>query len=109
MMSDAEIWLTIAGLTLLTVVTRNAFLVLGHRVALPERIQHALRFAPACALVALIVPEVLLQSGSLALTPSNPKLVATLVTVMLIVTTRRAVAAIVLGMLAYTLVRLLPA
>ena len=107
MMSNAEIWLTIAGLTLLTIVTRNAFLILGHRVALPERVQHALRYAPACALVALIVPEVVLQSGTLALGLSNPKLIATLVTIAVIVFTRRAVAAIALGMLAYTLVRVL--
>jgi branched-subunit amino acid transport protein len=107
MMSNLEIWLTIGGLTLLTIVTRNAFLVLGDRVTLPPRVQHALRFAPACALVALVVPEVVLQSGTLALGVSNPKLVAAVVTVTVIVSTRRAVAAIALGMLAYTLVRVL--
>jgi branched-subunit amino acid transport protein len=107
MMSSAEIWLTIAGLTVLTIVTRNAFLVLGHKVALPERVQHALRYAPACALIALIVPEVVLQSGTLALGLSNPKLVATVVAVATLLLTRRAVAAIALGMLAYTLIRIL--
>jgi len=107
MMSSAEIWLTIAGLTVLTIVTRNAFLVLGHKVALPERVEHALRYAPACALIALIVPEVVLQSGTLALGLSNPKLVATVVAVATLLLTRRAVAAIALGMLAYTLIRIL--
>jgi branched-subunit amino acid transport protein len=106
MMSTGEIWLTIAGLAMLTLVTRNAFLVLGHRVALPERVQHALRYAPACALVALVVPEVVLQSGSLSLALSNAKLVAALVTIAIMVFTRRALAAILLGMLSYTLVRL---
>jgi branched-subunit amino acid transport protein len=106
MMSGTEIWLTIGGLTLLTFITRNAFLIIGQRVALPERLQHALRYAPACALVALIVPEVVLQSGALALHVSNPKLVAAAVTVAVIVGTRRAFAGIVLGMLAYTLIRL---
>ncbi len=107
MMSSAEIWLTIGGLALLTFITRNAFLMLGQRVALPERLQHALRYAPACALVALIVPEVVLQSGTLALQVSNPKLVAAVVTVAVMVATRRAFAGIALGMLAYTLIRLL--
>jgi branched chain amino acid efflux pump len=106
MMTTGEIWLTIAGLAVLTVVTRNAFLVLGHRVTLPERLQHALRYAPACALVALVVPEVVLQSGSLSLTLSNAKLVAALVTIAIMVFTRRTLAAILLGMLSYTLVRL---
>lgn len=109
MMPATDIWLTIAGLTLLTVVTRNAFLVLGRHFTLPERVQHALRFAPACALVALIVPEVLLQSGTLALSTGNPKLAATAVTIGVIALTRRAVAAIALGMLAYTVVRLVAA
>lgn len=107
MMSSGDIWLTIAGLTLVTVVTRNAFLVLGHKISMPERVQHALRYAPACALVALIVPEVVLQSGTLALTFSNPKLVASVVAVATLMVTRRAVAAIALGMLAFTLIRLL--
>jgi branched-subunit amino acid transport protein len=107
MMSNSEIWLTIVGLTVVTVVTRNAFLVLGHRVTLPERVQHALRYAPACALVALIVPEVVLQSGTLSIGVSNPKLVASLVAVATLLLTRRAVAAIGLGMLAFTLIRLM--
>jgi len=107
MMSNSEIWLTIVGLTAVTVVTRNAFLVLGHRVTLPERVQHALRYAPACALVALIVPEVVLQSGTLSIGVSNPKLVASVVAVATLLLTRRAVAAIGLGMLAFTLIRLL--
>jgi len=107
MMSTGEIWLTIAGLAVLTIVTRNAFLVLGHRVTLPERLQHALRYAPACALVALVVPEVVLQSGSLALGLSNAKLVAALVTIAIMLFTRRPLAAILFGMLSYTLVRML--
>ena len=107
MMSSGDIWLTIAGLTLVTVVTRNLFLVLGHRVTLPERVLHALRYAPACALVALIVPEVVLQSGSVALEFGNPKLVASVVAVATLLLTRRAVAAIALGMLAFTLIRVL--
>jgi len=107
MMSGSEVWLTIIGLTAVTVVTRNTFLVLGHRVTLPERVQHALRYAPACALVALIVPEVVLQSGALSVGLGNPKLVASVVAVATLLLTRRAVAAIGLGMLGFTLVRLL--
>lgn len=107
MMTSADIWLTIVGLTLVTLVTRNVFLVLGHKVALPERVQHALRYAPACALVALIVPEVVLESGSLALSIGNPKLVAAIVAVATLLATRRVVAAIALGMLAFTLIRIL--
>jgi branched-subunit amino acid transport protein len=107
MMESGAIWLTITGLTLVTVVTRNLFLALGHKVALPERVQHALRYAPACALVALIVPEIVLQSGTLALSFTNAKFVAALVAVAALLLTRRAVLAILFGMAAFTLVRLL--
>jgi len=107
MMSGSEVWLTIIGLTAVTVVTRNTFLVLGHRVTLPERVQHALRFAPAGPLVPRTVPEGGLQSGALGVGLGNPKLVASVVAVATLLLTRRAVAAIGLGMLGFTLVRLL--
>jgi branched-subunit amino acid transport protein len=107
MMSETALWITIAGLTAVSVLTRNVFLLLGHRVVLPERLQHALRYAPACALVALIVPEVVLPSGVLTLAPTSPRLAAAVVAVTVLLTTRRAVAAIGLGMAAYTLARLL--
>jgi branched-subunit amino acid transport protein len=107
MMTATDIWLTIAGLTAVTFVTRNLFLVLGHKVALPERVQHALRYAPACALTALVVPEVVMQSGALALSADNPRLVAAIVATATMLLARRPVAAIGLGMLAYTATRLL--
>ncbi|HTN50456.1 MAG TPA: AzlD domain-containing protein [Burkholderiaceae bacterium] len=106
-MTAAEIWLTIAGLTAVTIVTRNVFLVLGHRVTLPERVQHALRYAPACALVALIAPELLLTPGTFVVDLVNPKLAASIATIAILLLTRRAVLAIVAGMLAFTLLRLL--
>ncbi len=73
MMAPSDIWLTIAGLTAITIVTRNVFLLLGHRVTLPQRVQHALRYAPACALVALIAPELMLNTATMTLDPANPK------------------------------------
>lgn len=107
MMSNTEIWLTIAGLTLLTVVMRNVFLVLGNRVALPPRVQHALRYAPACALVAVILPELVVQPGigGAGLDLASPKLIAGLVTIASLLVTRHSTAAIVLGMAAYLLLR----
>ena len=107
MMAPSDIWLTIAGLTAITIVTRNVFLLLGHRVTLPQRVQHALRYAPACALVALIAPELMLDPATMTLDPANPKLAASLATVAVLLLTRRAVLAIAVGMLAFTLLRLI--
>jgi len=107
--SDLTIWIIIVGLTGITVATRSAFLVLGERFKLPERVQHGLRYAPACALVALIAPELALANGSLALSLANPKLVAGLATGAIMLGTRSMVAAMAVGMLAFTALRLLAA
>jgi branched-subunit amino acid transport protein len=69
-------------------------------------VQHALRYAPACALVALIAPELMLDAATMSLDPANPKLAASLATVATLLLTRRPVLAIAIGMLAFTLLRL---
>lgn len=105
-MSDLSIWIVIVGMTAVTVVTRSLFLVLGERYALPERVQHGLRYAPACALVALIAPELALANGTLALSLGNPKLVAGVAAGVIMLTTRSMIAAMAVGMLAFTALRL---
>ena len=105
-MSPLEIWLVILGLTGVTVATRSFFLVLGERIALPERVQHALRYAPACALAALIAPEVLTEQGQLALSLANFKLLAGAVAIAAMLVTRSMIATMLLGMGAYTALRL---
>lgn len=101
-MSELSVWVVIVGLTLVTVATRSAFLVLGERFALPERVQHGLRYAPACALVALIAPELVVSNGTLALSLANPKLMAGLAAGGVMLATRSMMAAMAVGMLAFT-------
>lgn len=100
-------WLAILGLTAVTVITRSAFLVLGDRFPLPERVQHALRYAPACALSALIAPEVMTSGGALVLDPASPKLAAGLVAVAVMAFSRSMIVTMVVGMGVFTLLRLL--
>ena len=102
-MSPLEIWLVILGLTGVTVATRSFFLVLGERIALPERVQHALRYAPACALAAIIAPELFLTHGALQLDFGNPRLVAGVASVVIFATTRSTLASIFGGMAAFWL------
>ena len=71
---DATLWLLFILIGLATTLPRSSFIVLGSRVALPSVLQRALRYAPAAALAAIVVPDVLLVSGELA--PLNPKLAA---------------------------------
>lgn len=106
-MSSFEIWLAILGLTGVTLVTRCLYLVLGDRLPLPERLQRGLRYAPACALVALIAPELLLQQGALAVSADNAKLVAGVVALVVIVVSRSTIATMVLGFIIFTTMRFL--
>jgi branched-subunit amino acid transport protein len=106
-MKDLYIWAVIIGLTGVTVLTRSFFLVLGDRIPLPERVQHAMRYAPACALAALVAPEVLLTQGSLATSISDPKLIAALAGVITMLTVRSMMLTIVVGMAVYTALRFL--
>lgn len=105
-MSDLTLWIVIVGLTFVTVATRSAFLVIGERFPLPERVQHGLRYAPACALVALIAPELVMAQGSLALAIDNPRLVSGLAAGAVMLATRSMLLTMGVGMATYTLLRL---
>ena len=71
---DATLWGIFILIGLATTLPRASFIVLGNRVVLPSVVQRALRYAPAAALAAIVVPDILLVSGELA--PLNPKIVA---------------------------------
>lgn len=101
-MNALNTWLVIVGLTVVTIVTRSFFLVLGDRVPLPPRVQHALRYAPACALVALIAPEVLLAQGSLAFDPGNIKLLSAVAAAVTMLATRSMIVTMLVGMAVFT-------
>lgn len=74
MSDNAFLWMTFILIGLATTLPRASFIVLGHRVALPSIVQRALRYAPAAALAAIVLPDVVLVSGELH--PFNPKLAA---------------------------------
>jgi branched-subunit amino acid transport protein len=105
-MTPMQIWLVVVGIALLTVLTRSSFLLLGDRVVLPERVQHGLRYAPVCALVALVTPEMFTTAGALDVSLSNPKLIAGIAASAITLATRKMIAAILIGMLVFSLLRL---
>ena len=107
-MNDVEIWLVVVGLTLVTILMRSSFLMLGDYLPLPHRVQHGLRYAPVCALVALVTPELFLTQGAFDLSITNPKLVAGLAAAVITLATRSMIAAMAIGMVIFTLLRLLP-
>jgi branched-subunit amino acid transport protein len=105
-LSNLEIWLVIIGLTLITILMRSSFLMLGDYFPLPERVQHGLRYAPVCALIALVTPELFVTQGAFNLSIANPKLVAGLAAALITLTTRSMIAAMAIGMLIFTVLRL---
>jgi branched-subunit amino acid transport protein len=105
-MSEFDIWITIISLTLATVLTRSSFFLLGNAVKLPAKIQHALRYAPAAALAAIVIPDLVLSGGTVAAPWTNPKLLAAIGAALFFMATRRMLETIVVGMALFTVFRL---
>ena len=106
-MSGLTLVLAIGGLTLVTVATRSLFLLLGDRIALPQRVRHGLRYAPACALAALIAPQLVLVDQTLNFSLTNARLDAGLIAIAAMLATRSMMAAMIAGMAAFVLMRAL--
>lgn len=56
--------LTIAGMALVTLALRAAFLILPPEVKTPEFLRRALRYVPAAVLTAIWAPELVLAPGA---------------------------------------------
>ena len=59
---------TVAGLALITLVTRGFFVLPDRELPLPGWLREGLRFAPIGALVAVIAPELVMSGGALITT-----------------------------------------
>lgn len=98
------VWLAILVLGLCTVLTRSSFLLLGDKVPLPEGIRRALRYAPAAALAAIVVPDLVpwVNGGAPVF---DARLPAAVFAVIVMVLTRSTLAMIFAGMAALWLLR----
>lgn len=105
-MSTLQIWLAIIGMGLITALTRALFLIGGERMILPERLQRALRYAPAAALAAVVIPDVLQTPDGLSVALSNHALYASLAGLAWYLWRRSMLGTIIVGMLVFTLLRL---
>lgn len=74
MSMNESLWLTFVLIGLTISLPRASFIILGSRISLPPAIQHALRYAPAAALAAIIAPDILVVSNEIHL--FNPRLAA---------------------------------
>jgi len=105
-MADWEIWIVILVLGVATACTRSTFWLVGHKVTIPPRVQEMLRYAPACALAAIVFPDMVLgPQGELQLALANPKLIAGIAALLFYLWRRAMLQTIIFGMLVLTLLR----
>ncbi|HEY1043166.1 MAG TPA: AzlD domain-containing protein [Telluria sp.] len=105
-MSELEIWITIIALVAATAVTRSSFWLVGHHITIPPRIQAMLRYAPACALAAIVAPDIAFGTGGeLDISVSNPKLLAGVASIVFYLLRRDMLLTIIFGMLVFTVLR----
>ena len=92
------LWLTLAGVGLLTFLTRASFILFANPHKFPHAFRVALAFVPAAVLAAIVLPGLAMPLGELDLTLANPRWIAGLVALIVAARTRNAIATIGAGM-----------
>lgn len=108
-MSAIDVWISIGLMFAATVIARSSFFMLGDAVKLPDWMRHALRYAPAAALAAIIAPDLLMMpgaGGAQTVALLNPKLLAALGATAFFIAKRHMLGTIVVGMTLFTVLRL---
>jgi branched-subunit amino acid transport protein len=72
--SALEIFVTTIGMALVTLGCRAFFLVSKEDLPMPQWLREGLRYAPIGALVAIVVPEIVMSQGHLIGTWKDPRL-----------------------------------
>jgi len=98
-----NIWLVFLLGGLLTFGMRFSFVYLLGRYEIPGTMRRALRFVPPSVLTAIVVPELLIRSDQLDFSPSNFRLLAGVVAILVAWKTKNTLLTIVVGMLALLL------
>ncbi|WP_293997782.1 AzlD domain-containing protein [Sphaerotilus sp.] len=98
--------LTIVGLALVTVLTRSLLMLPREEVPIPAWAKRALKYAPLAALVAIVVPEVLLTRGVLIGTLADARLLGAAVGLAYYFWKRGILGTIVVGMAVFLPLRI---
>lgn len=105
-MNAFDVWVSIVLLTMSTLITRSGFFLFGHAVKLPPKLQHALGYAPAAAMAAIVMPDLMTSGGAVDINWTNPKLLAGIGGGIFFMATRHLLGTIVAGMTLFTVLRL---
>lgn len=103
---DPMTWLTVAGLGVITVLTRGFFFLSDRPWRLPRWAERGLQYAPIAALAAVVIPEVVAEQGQLVQTWRDARLFAAAVGVAWFFWRGGVLGTIVCGMAVYLPLRL---
>ena len=93
-------WMTIAaiaGLTVISILTRGFFMIPQREVPIPGWLREALRYAPLAALVAVLLPEIAMTGDHLVATWKDARIYATATGILVFCTTRSLLGTILAG------------
>lgn len=97
-MSHTTLAMAILGMGLITYAIRLSFFMLPASLALPPWLLRALRYVPAAVLSAIIVPELILPTGTPDLSFGNERLLAGVVAIVVAWRTRNVLLTVAVGM-----------
>ena len=100
-------WALIVGMAIGSFFVRALFVFPGSRLRLPPTIEGVLRFAPAAALMAIVVPDLAMTGGRFAWSLANPRLIGGVAAFVVAFATRSIIFTILVGLVVMTLVRVL--
>jgi branched-subunit amino acid transport protein len=101
----SDVWAVIAGMAVVTYLTRAPLLLMLARRPLPPRLRLWLRLIPLAVLPALAVPLVLVDQGRLVLSPAHPPLWGAVVVLVLAAWRVNLLVTVALGVGAVALLR----
>ncbi len=109
MRSETDLWTlaVIAGLAVVTVITRSFFFISRKDFQLPQWAQRGLQYAPIAALSAVILPEIVMTQGDLISTLKDARIYGALAGVAVFYWRRNTLACIASGMAVYLPLRLM--
>ncbi len=106
-MTDLWTMATIPGLAVVTVITRGFFVFSSRPWRLPAWAERGLQYAPIAALIAVVVPEVVMAQGQLVSTWMDARIFGAAAGMAVYFWRRDTLLTIVAGMAVYLPLRLL--
>ena len=108
MLDDETVWLTIAGMGIVTFLLRLSFIVLLEHVNLPILVRRGLDFVPPAIFSALILPDIARYSFTEAVSLNmHARLIAGTVAVLVAWRTRNVVLTIAAGLMILWILQIL--